>query len=39
VHWLYKRAQVDAALLGGAKEHRARLARIVGEKAAVGATA
>jgi alkylation response protein AidB-like acyl-CoA dehydrogenase len=39
VHWLYKRAQVDAALLGGAKEHRARLARIVGEKAAVGAAA
>jgi alkylation response protein AidB-like acyl-CoA dehydrogenase len=26
VHWLYKRAQLDAALLGGAKEHRARLA-------------
>ena len=39
VHWLYKRAQVDAALLGGAKEHRARLARIVGERAAVGAPA
>ena len=37
VHWLYKRAQVDAALLGGAKEHRARLARIVGERGAVGA--
>jgi alkylation response protein AidB-like acyl-CoA dehydrogenase len=27
VHWLYKRAQLDAALLGGAKLHRARLAR------------
>jgi alkylation response protein AidB-like acyl-CoA dehydrogenase len=27
VHWLYKRAQLDAALLGGAKQHRARLAR------------
>jgi alkylation response protein AidB-like acyl-CoA dehydrogenase len=39
VHWLFKRAQVDAALLGGAKEHRARLARFVGERAAVGATA
>jgi alkylation response protein AidB-like acyl-CoA dehydrogenase len=39
VHWLYKRAQVDAALLGGAKEHRARLARIVGERTAVGAPA
>ncbi len=29
VHWLYKRAQVDAALLGGAKHHRARLAAIL----------
>jgi len=29
VHWLFKRAQVDAALLGGASEHRARLAAIV----------
>jgi len=28
VHWLYKRAQLDAALLGGAKRHRAALARI-----------
>ena len=28
VHWLYKRAQVDALLLGGAAEHRARLARL-----------
>jgi alkylation response protein AidB-like acyl-CoA dehydrogenase len=27
VHWLYKRAQLDAALLGGAKRHRAALAR------------
>lgn len=26
VHWLYKRAQLDAALLGGARRHRARLA-------------
>ena len=25
VHWLYKRAQVDAALLGGAGEQRGRL--------------
>jgi alkylation response protein AidB-like acyl-CoA dehydrogenase len=30
VHWLFKRAQVDALLLGGAKTHRARLARMVG---------
>ena len=28
VHWLYKRAQVDALLLGGGVEHRARLARL-----------
>lgn len=28
VHWLYKRAQLDAALLGGARRHRATLARI-----------
>jgi alkylation response protein AidB-like acyl-CoA dehydrogenase len=27
VHWLYKRAQLDTALLGGAKRHRAALAR------------
>jgi alkylation response protein AidB-like acyl-CoA dehydrogenase len=28
VHWLYKRAQLDAALLGGARRHRAALARV-----------
>jgi alkylation response protein AidB-like acyl-CoA dehydrogenase len=28
VHWLYKRAQLDSALLGGAARHRATLARI-----------
>jgi alkylation response protein AidB-like acyl-CoA dehydrogenase len=27
VHWLFKRAQLDAALLGAAKRHRAALAR------------
>ena len=27
VHWLYKRAQLDTALLGGARRHRAALAR------------
>ena len=27
VHWLFKRAQLDAALLGTAKRHRAALAR------------
>ncbi len=34
VHWLYKRAQLDAALLGGAKHHRARLAGMLGELSA-----
>jgi alkylation response protein AidB-like acyl-CoA dehydrogenase len=29
VHWLYKRALIDAALLGGAKRQRARLAEIL----------
>ncbi len=33
VHWLYKRAQLDAALLGDAKHHRARLAAILAERA------
>jgi len=37
VHWLYKRAQIDAALLGGAKRHRARLASILAER--LGASA
>jgi len=34
VHWLYKRAQLDAALLGGGRTHRARLARIAAARAA-----
>ncbi len=29
VHWLYKRALLDASLLGGAKRHRARLAGLL----------
>ncbi len=33
VHWLFKRAQIDAALLGGAREHRARLAAILARRA------
>ena len=37
VHWLYKRAQLDAALLGGAKRHRAALARHAAQKLAVTA--
>jgi alkylation response protein AidB-like acyl-CoA dehydrogenase len=32
VHWLYKRAQVDALLLGGARRHRAALTRIVADQ-------
>ncbi len=32
VHWLYKRAQLDAGLLGGAKRHRAHLAGILAEQ-------
>ena len=32
VHWLYKRAQLDAALLGGAGRHRAALARFAAER-------
>jgi alkylation response protein AidB-like acyl-CoA dehydrogenase len=33
VHWLYKRAQIDAALLGGAKRQRARLAQALAARA------
>ncbi len=32
VHWLYKRAQLATALLGGARRHRAALARIATER-------
>jgi alkylation response protein AidB-like acyl-CoA dehydrogenase len=35
VHWLYKRAQLDAALLGGAARHRAALTRIAARRVAV----
>jgi alkylation response protein AidB-like acyl-CoA dehydrogenase len=37
VHWLYKRAHVDAAMFGGGKRHRARLAGILADR--VGASA
>ena len=37
VHWLFKRAQLDSALLGGAKRHRAALARHAAQKLAVTA--
>jgi alkylation response protein AidB-like acyl-CoA dehydrogenase len=30
VHWLYKRAQMNAQLMGGAGEHRRRLAHVLG---------
>jgi alkylation response protein AidB-like acyl-CoA dehydrogenase len=32
VHWLFKRAQLDAALLGGAGRHRARVAAILADQ-------
>jgi alkylation response protein AidB-like acyl-CoA dehydrogenase len=37
VHWLFKRAQLDAALLGGARRHRAALARIAASRLKVAA--
>ncbi len=39
VHWLYKRAQLDSALLGGARRHRAALARLGAARAAGAVTA
>jgi alkylation response protein AidB-like acyl-CoA dehydrogenase len=39
VHWLYKRAQLDAALLGGTGRHRAALARIAAGRLVEGAAA
>jgi alkylation response protein AidB-like acyl-CoA dehydrogenase len=39
IHWLYKRAQLDAALLGGAKRHRAQLAGILADRVGASATA
>jgi alkylation response protein AidB-like acyl-CoA dehydrogenase len=32
VHWLFKRAQLDALLLGGPKRHRAALARLAAQR-------
>jgi alkylation response protein AidB-like acyl-CoA dehydrogenase len=37
VHWLYKRAEVDRALLGGAKPHHAALARAAAARVAIAA--
>jgi alkylation response protein AidB-like acyl-CoA dehydrogenase len=34
VHWLFKRAQIDSALLGGASNQRGRLAGVLGERVA-----
>jgi alkylation response protein AidB-like acyl-CoA dehydrogenase len=34
VHWFYKRAQLDAPLLGGASRQRARVAAMLGDRAA-----
>ncbi len=39
VHWLFKRAQLDAALLGGAGRHRARVAEILADRIAAATTA
>ena len=39
VHWLYKRAQLDAALLGGAGTQRSHIAAILAERARSGAAA
>ncbi len=39
VHWLYKRAQIDAVMLGGAGRHRAQLARILADRVRSAATA
>jgi alkylation response protein AidB-like acyl-CoA dehydrogenase len=38
VHWLYKRAQLDAALLGGTGRHHAALARAAAARTAVATT-
>jgi alkylation response protein AidB-like acyl-CoA dehydrogenase len=37
IHWLYKRAQLDAGLLGGSGPHRAALARIAAARVGVAA--
>lgn len=39
VHWRYKRAQIDAVLLGGAGAHRARIARLAAVHAREAVTA
>jgi alkylation response protein AidB-like acyl-CoA dehydrogenase len=39
VHWLFKRAQLDAALLGGASRHRGRVAAILADRIAASTAA
>ena len=39
VHWMYKRAQLDAELFGGAGRHRRTLARVGAERVAAPAAA
>lgn len=34
IHWFYKRAQLDAAFLGGGSEHRARISQLVASERA-----
>ncbi len=37
VHWLFKRAQLDALLLGGSRRHRAALAQLAAQRVAAAA--
>jgi alkylation response protein AidB-like acyl-CoA dehydrogenase len=39
VHWLFKRAQIDSTLLGGASRQRAQLASILADRVGASATA
>jgi alkylation response protein AidB-like acyl-CoA dehydrogenase len=39
VHWLYKRAELDAALLGGSTRHRSALARSAADRRAASVSA
>ena len=39
VHWLYKRAQTDVLLLGGARRHRATLTRLAASRLEIAAAA
>jgi alkylation response protein AidB-like acyl-CoA dehydrogenase len=39
VHWLFKRAQLDAAMLGGASRHRGRVAELLADRVSASAAA